>query len=109
VAITDGNTTGEGFHQFGGCTSSNEGPIPRPKLAGPHGAAVDAIASVEGLVQFKRAARLRSLTEVLVAVAYAAPGSNHPCPSRRKASELHQSEAAGVRRLLVIGRSGVLT
>lgn len=54
--------------------SSNEGAIPAPNPPARHRAAVDAVARVEGLVEFARTARLRSLTEVLEAVARAASG-----------------------------------
>ena len=53
--------------------SSNEGAIPRPKPAGRDRAAVEAVAHLEGLVEFTRTAR-RSLTEVLEAVPRAASG-----------------------------------
>jgi hypothetical protein len=47
-------------------------PAPHPPAR--DGAAIEAVARVEGLVEFTRTARLRSRTEVLEAVARAAPG-----------------------------------
>jgi hypothetical protein len=47
---------------------------PAPNPPARDGAAVDAVARVEGLVEFTLTARLRSLTGVLEAVARAAPG-----------------------------------
>ena len=47
---------------------------PAPNPSARDGAAAEAVARVEGFVEFTRAARLRSLTEVLEVVARAAPG-----------------------------------
>jgi hypothetical protein len=66
-------------------------PAPNPPVR--DGAAVEAVARVEGLVEFTRTARLRSLTEVLEAVARAAPGA---CGCRQRGG---QCVPAGVGRL----------
>jgi hypothetical protein len=71
VEITHGHISDGGLTAV---ASSNEGAIPAPNPPARDGAAVQADARVEGLVEFTRTARVRSLTEVLEAVARAASG-----------------------------------